>query len=104
MSNKKGSSVDSADAVECKVKPVDPRNKLNELNGTEWLPETKSFWFQKGLGSKHAHAQIERLHPAPYSFKDVMRLIKFFTKSGDTVLDPFSGIGSTMKACAHTLS
>lgn len=83
-------------------KPVDPRNKLNELNGTEWLPETKSFWFQKGLGAKHAHAQIERLHPAPYSFQDVMRLVKFFTKSGDKVLDPFSGVGSTMKACALT--
>ncbi|EMR8941039.1 hypothetical protein WKS02_000134 [Yersinia enterocolitica] len=82
------------------VKPVHPKNKLNDLNGTEWLPETKSFWFQKGLGAKHKHAQIERLHPAPFSFQDVMRLIKFFTKSGDLVLDPFSGIGSTMKACA----
>lgn len=82
------------------VKAVHPKNSLNELNGTEWLPETKSFWFQKGLGAKHKHAQIERLHPAPFSFQDVMRLIKFFTKSGDIVLDPFSGIGSTMKACA----
>lgn len=82
------------------IKPVDPRNKLNDLNGTEWMPETKSFWFQKGLGAGHAHAKIERLHPAPYSFQDVARLINFFTKSGDTVLDPFSGIGSTMKACA----
>ncbi|MEX9582840.1 DNA methyltransferase [Providencia rettgeri] len=99
---KKSETKIDLDIPQDEVKLVDPRNKLNELNGTEWLPETKSFWFQKGLGSKHTHAQIERLHPAPYSFQDVMRLIKFFTKSGDIVLDPFSGIGSTMKACALT--
>jgi len=89
-----------AEGEEKVVKPVDPRNKLNELTGTEWMPETKSFWFQKGLGANHADAKIEKLHPAPFSFQDVMRLVKFFTKSGDTVLDPFSGVGSTMKACA----
>lgn len=80
-------------------KKVDPRNKLNDLNGTEWLPETKSFFFQKGLGAKHPHAQIERQHPAPYSFQDVEHLIIFFTKSGQQVLDPFGGVGSTAKAC-----
>lgn len=79
---------------------VDPRNSLNDLTGKEWLPETKSFFFQKGLGSKHPHAQIERLHPAPYSFQDIGRLILFFTKKGDKVLDPFGGVGSTAKACA----
>src|SRR5688572_11172188 len=50
---------------------VHPRNTLNDLSGAEWLPETKSFFFQKGLGSKHPHAQIERQHPAPFSFQDV---------------------------------
>ncbi len=80
-------------------KPVDPRNKLNDLNGTEWLPSTKSFFYQKGLGSKHPHAQIERLHPAPYSFQDIEHLILFFTKKGMKVLDPFGGVGSTAKAC-----
>lgn len=79
---------------------VDPRNTLNDLTGKEWLPETKSFFFQKGLGAKHPHAQIERLHPAPYSFQDISRLILFFTKKGNTVLDPFGGVGSTAKACA----
>lgn len=78
----------------------DSRNKLNNLTGKEWLPETKSFWFQKGLGSKHPHAQIEKQHPAPFSFQDVGRLISFFTKEGEEVLDPFLGVGSTLKACA----
>ncbi len=80
-------------------KPVDPRNALNDLNGSQWLPETKSFFYQKGLGSKHPHAKIERQHPAPYSFQDVSHLITFFTKKGMKVLDPFGGVGSTAKAC-----
>lgn len=79
---------------------VDPRNRLNDLTGPEWLPETKSFFFQKGLGSHHPHAQIEREHPAPFSFQDVMKLVRFFTKRGHVVLDPFSGVGSTSKASA----
>lgn len=80
-------------------KPVDPRNTLNDLNGSQWLPETKSFFYQKGLGAKHPHAQIERQHPAPYSFQDISHLITFFTKKGMRVLDPFGGVGSTAKAC-----
>lgn len=80
-------------------KKVDKRNTLNDLNGSQWLPETKSFFFQKGLGAKHPHAQIERQHPAPYSFQDVEHIITFFTKRGMNVLDPFGGVGSTAKAC-----
>lgn len=78
---------------------VDPRNKLNDLTGKDWLPETKSFFYQKGLGASHPEAQIEKLHPAPYSFQDISHLIKFFTKKGMKVLDPFGGVGSTAKAC-----
>lgn len=85
--------------VEGKPK-VDPRNKLNDLTGAEWMPLTKSFTYQKGLGSKHPHAQIERQHPAPFSFQDISQLISFFTKEGMTVLDPFGGVGSTAKAAA----
>ena len=78
---------------------VDSRNNLNDLTGKEWLPETKSFFYQKGLGANHPEAQIERLHPAPYSFQDISHLINFFTKKGMKVLDPFGGVGSTAKAC-----
>lgn len=80
-------------------KPVDPRNSLNDLNGSQWLPETKSFFYQKGLGAKHPHAQIERQHPAPFSFQDISHLVTFFTKKGMKVIDPFGGVGSTAKAC-----
>lgn len=79
---------------------VDPRNNLNDLTGKDWIPETKSYLFQKGLGASHPHAQIERQHPAPYSFQDIQKLIEFFTKQGMVVLDPFGGVASTAKACA----
>lgn len=77
-----------------------PINKLNDLSAKEWIQETISVWRQKGLGAGHPDAKIEKLHPAPFSFTDVSRLIKFFTKKNNTVLDPFVGIGSTLKACA----
>src|SRR5260221_5098342 len=77
-----------------------PVNRLNDLSAKEWIPETVSVWVQRGLGQGHAHAQIEREHPAPFSFQDVARLVRFFTKSGEVVLDPFVGVGSTLKAAA----
>ena len=78
---------------------VDKRNSLNDLTGKDWLPETKSFFYQKGLGANSPEAQIEKLHPAPYSFQDIGHLVRFFTKKGMRVLDPFGGVGSTAKAC-----
>jgi DNA modification methylase len=79
---------------------VHPKNALNDLTAREWVAETVSVWTQRGLGANHPDARIERQHPAPFSFTDVGRLIRFFTKAGGVVLDPFLGIGSTLKACA----
>ena len=77
---------------------VSPKNKLNDLTAKEWIPETVSVWRQRGLGAKSPDSRIERLHPAPFSFTDVARLIRFFTKRDQVVLDPFVGVGSTLKA------
>jgi len=77
-----------------------PINRLNDLEAKEWIPETISVWTQRGLGKGHEHAQIEKLHPAPFSFQDVARLVRLFTKAGETVLDPFVGVGSSLKAAA----
>lgn len=75
-------------------------NALNDLTAKEWLPETVSVFSQKGLGANHRNAQIEKQHPAPFSFQDVGRLIQFYTKENQKILDPFSGVASTVKACA----
>jgi DNA modification methylase len=94
--------VESGKEVSEDIDRKDPRNTLNDLSGKKWIQETKSAWFQKGLGSNHPDTRIERQHPAPFSFQDVSRLINFFTKSGGYVLDPFCGVASTLKACACT--
>lgn len=78
----------------------DLSNSLNDLSSKEWLPETVTVFTQKGLGAGSSEAQIEKQHPAPYSYQDVARHIRFFTKEGEYVLDPFVGVGSTLKAAA----
>lgn len=77
-----------------------PANRLNELEAKEWLSESVSVWTQRGLGAGHAEAAIERQHPAPFSYTDVSRVINMLSRPGATVLDPFVGVGSTLKACA----
>jgi len=77
---------------------IDPRNKLNSLSGKEWIQLSKSFWFQKGLGNSNQYTEIEKLHPAPFSYQDIQKLINLFTKPEMIVLDPFCGVASTLKA------
>lgn len=86
--------------VEKEVGIVSPKNKLNALTAKEWIQETVSVWRQRGLGANHPDTKFERLHPAPFSFTDVSRLVRFFSKPGQLVLDPFLGSGSTLKAAA----
>jgi len=78
---------------------VHKKNRLNDLSGKDWIQETKSFFFQKGLGANSPEAKYEKMHPAPFSFTDVSKLLRFFTKKGSKVFDPFLGVGSTIKAC-----
>jgi DNA modification methylase len=73
---------------------TDPRNRLNDLTNREWLLETKSFWFS----SAPPRSPLKSTHPATFSERDIERLIRFFTKSGELVLDPFAGSGSTLLA------
>lgn len=46
--------------------------------------------------------QLRRDHPAPYPVEIPRRLIRMFSFVGDTVLDPFSGTGSTAVAALET--
>ncbi len=81
---------------------VDNRNTLNDLKGSDWIKLTKSVWYQRGLGNGHPHTEIEKLHPAPFAYQNIADLIQFFTKKGESVLDPFLGVASTLKACVIT--
>lgn len=75
---------------------------LNDLSGQEWVQLTKSFLFQRGLGANHPETKYEKLHPGTFSYQDAQRLIHFFTKKGQRVLDPMMGVASTLKASALT--
>ena len=41
-------------------------------------------------------------HPAPFPLEIALRLVKMFSFTGDTVLDPFCGSGTTMVAALKT--
>ncbi len=73
-----------------------PKNKLNELSAQEWLRFTKTWFIHAPLPRK----KNEFLHPAKYPESMVEEFIRFFTKSGELVFDPFLGTGSTLVACS----
>jgi DNA modification methylase len=73
-------------------------NKLNNLLNKEWLKFQKS-WFV--LNPKPRQENV-LLHPAKFPEELAMDFIQFFTKIGQTVLDPMLGTGSTLLACAAT--
>jgi len=75
-----------------------PRNTLNELTGEEWLYFTKSVW-TTAYPSELGHA-LRKAHGANKPPRLMARLIEFFTRSGELVLDPFAGVGGTLLGAA----
>src|SRR4051812_20436892 len=75
-----------------------PRNTLNELSGEEWLYFTKSIW-TTAYPSELGHA-LRKAHGANKPPRLMARLIEFFTRSGELVLDPFAGVGGTLLGAA----
>ena len=77
---------------------VHPDNTLNELTGEEWLYFTKSLW-TTAYPSELGHA-ARKAHGANKPPRLMARLIEFFTKPGELVLDPFAGVGGTLLGAA----
>jgi DNA modification methylase len=73
---------------------VHPDNTLNELSGEEWLYFTKSLW-TTAYPSELGHA-ARKAHGANKPPRLMAKLIEFFTKPGELVLDPFAGVGGTL--------
>src|SRR6266849_5379635 len=59
--------------------------------------EEMTTW-QRSIWSDLPGASTRDGHPAPYPVEVAERLIKMFSFAGDTILDPFSGTGSTSQA------
>ncbi|MBN1460546.1 MAG: site-specific DNA-methyltransferase [Armatimonadetes bacterium] len=74
-------------------------NKLNDLTGKEWIKFTRT-WFVCDSPRYWRNRDTE-LHPARYPEELVADFLKFFTKKGAAVLDPFAGSGATLVACAE---
>ncbi len=103
-----GGDVEKANAI--LINPEDGAydlsNPLNDMTGKEWVKFSCS-WFifnalQKDLKEEREISPNTQDHPATFSPTMIEEFIKFFTKKGENVLDPFCGIGSTMVACKRT--
>lgn len=81
-------------------------NKMNHLTGKEWIKFSCS-WFifnalKEDIKQEKSLDPNSESHPATFSPTMVAQFIRFFTKEGDNVFDPFMGIGSTAEACKRT--
>jgi len=71
-----------------------PSNKLNNLDSKAWLKFQKS-WF---IHNPPPRKKGVLVHPAKFPETLAQEFIEFFTKQGETVLDPMAGTGSTLVA------
>src|SRR5512133_1287940 len=71
-----------------------PSNKLNNLDSKSWLKFQKS-WF---IHNPPPRKKGVLVHPAKFPETMAQEFIEFFTKKGQTVLDPMAGTGSTLVA------
>jgi DNA modification methylase len=69
-------------------------NKLNDLNPKTWLKFQKS-WFIHNPPPRRKGVLV---HPAKFPETMAQEFIEFFTKKGETVLDPMAGTGSALVA------
>ncbi len=70
------------------------KNKLNDLDPKTWLKFQKS-WF---IHNPPPRKRDVLTHPAKFPETLAQEFIAFFTKKGQTVLDPMCGTGSTLVA------
>ena len=71
-----------------------PPNKLNDLDSKRWLKFQKS-WF---IHNPPPRKKGVLVHPAKFPETLAQEFVEFFTKQGETVLDPMAGTGSTLVA------
>ncbi|MHC4713196.1 MAG: DNA-methyltransferase [Planctomycetota bacterium] len=71
-------------------KPTPEQRRLSKIPKREFNKWFRQFWNITG--------ESTRKHPAPFPLELAVRLVRMFSFTEDTVLDPFSGTGTTMVA------
>lgn len=79
-------------------KQVISENELNDLNGSEWTIRGKSVQTFSG-----PITEKRKKHGAAFPFALAKHFTKIYSKPGDTIFDPFAGVGTTLDA-ANILS
>ncbi|MBI4647405.1 MAG: site-specific DNA-methyltransferase [Bacteroidia bacterium] len=68
-------------------------HELNDLNGSDWTIHGKSVQtFNSPITEKR------KKHGAAFPISLAKHFIKIYSKPGDTILDPFAGVGTTLDA------
>jgi modification methylase len=70
--------------------PTEHQRKLSMISKEEYGKWFQQFWNITGASTRE--------HPAPFPLELAYRLVRMFSFSGDTVIDPFCGTGTTMVA------
>jgi len=75
-------------------KPSEAQRDTSRISKDEFDRWFQQIWNIPGASTKQ--------HPAPFPLELAKRLIRMFSFTGDTVLDPFCGSGTTMIAAFRT--
>lgn len=73
--------------------PTNEQRKSSRLSKQEYQEWFQQVWNLNGESTK--------FHPAPYPVELAYRLVRMFSFTGDTVLDPFMGTGTTLVVSAR---
>jgi DNA modification methylase len=81
-------------------KPGGYRQPTEEQRDSSRLTKDEHHdWFQQIWT---VPGESTRQHPAPFPFEVAYRLVRMFSFTGDTVLDPFMGTGTTLLAATRS--
>jgi site-specific DNA-methyltransferase (adenine-specific) len=75
-------------------KPTDRQRETSRIEKDAFNRWFQQIWNISGASTKH--------HPAPFPLELATRLVRMFSFTEDTVLDPFCGSGTTMVAAFRT--